>query len=102
MAVREFIDGAEIDQVLLVRDAERRSRRDGGDYLRLTLGDRTGAVTAMVWDDVAMLAESLPPGAAARVVGRYTIHPRFGPQISLRGIAPATDGSYELAELTDG
>jgi len=102
MAVREFIDGAEIDQVLLVREAERRSRRDGGDYLRLTLGDRTGAVTAMVWDDVAMLAESLPPGAAARVVGRYTIHPRFGPQISLRGIAPATDGSYELAELTDG
>ena len=102
MAVREFIDGAEIDAVLLVRDAERRQRRDGGDYLRLALGDRTGAVTAMVWDDVATLAEILRPGCAARVVGRYTIHPRFGPQINLRGITSAPEGSYALAELLDG
>ena len=44
MFVNELQDGAEIDQVLLVREAERRQRRDGGDYLRLRLGDRTGAV----------------------------------------------------------
>lgn len=102
MAVRDFIDGAEIDQVLLVRAAERRARRDGADYLRLTLGDRTGAVTAMVWDDVHTLAECLAPGGAARVVGRYTVHPRFGPQINLRGITEAPDGSYELSDLLDG
>jgi len=102
MAVRDFIDGAEIDQVLLVREAERRARRDGADYLRLTLGDRTGAVTAMVWDDVATLAPCLPAGGAARVVGRYTVHPRFGPQINLRGISAAADGSYDLSDLVDG
>jgi 3'-5' exoribonuclease len=102
MAVRDFTDGAEIDQVLLVREAERRARRDGGDYLRLTLGDRTGTVVAMVWDDVATHVESLPAGAAARVVGRYLLHPRFGPQINLRGITPAVPGSYDAAELVDG
>ncbi len=102
MVVREFIDGAEIDQILLVREAERRQRRDGGDYLRLVLGDRTGAVTAMVWDDVATAAELLPAGSAARVVGRHTVHPRFGPQINLRGISPAAEGSYSLADLLDG
>jgi 3'-5' exoribonuclease len=102
MAVRELTDGAEIDQVLLVRAAERRQRRDGGDYLRVTLGDRTGAVTAMVWDNVATLAECLRPGAVARVVGRYTVHPRFGPQVNLRGITLADEGSYVLADLVDG
>ena len=55
--VSEFTDGTEIDQVLLVRDVERRTRRDGGDYLRLQLGDRTGAVSAMVWEEIGPPAE---------------------------------------------
>ncbi len=51
MLVNELTDGVDIDQVLLVRAIERRSRRDGGEYLRLQLGDRTGAVVSMVWED---------------------------------------------------
>ena len=53
MLVNELTDGIEIDQVLLVRQAERRQRRDGGDYLRLQLGDRTGALACMVWEELA-------------------------------------------------
>ena len=40
--VRDFTDGQEVDQVLLVRAAEVRCRRDGSEFLRLVLGDRTG------------------------------------------------------------
>ncbi len=36
--INELADGMELDQVLLVRQLERRPRRDGGDYLRLLLG----------------------------------------------------------------
>ncbi len=50
MLLNELNDGMEIDQVLLVREVERRQRRDGGDYLRVQLGDRTGAVACMVWE----------------------------------------------------
>jgi len=50
MLLNELTDGMEIDQVLLVRETERRQRRDGGEYLRLALGDRTGTVACMVWD----------------------------------------------------
>ena len=44
MFVRELTDGQEIDQVLLVRERELRTKRDGAEYLRLSLGDRTGTV----------------------------------------------------------
>ena len=37
MFVRELQDGQEVDQVLLVREAELRSTRGGSDYLRLAL-----------------------------------------------------------------
>ena len=65
MLIRECVDGTDLDQVLLVREVERRSRRDGGEFLRLTLGDRSGQVVAMVWDgvpDVApLVAASISP-----------------------------------------
>ncbi len=48
MLVNQLIDGQEVDQVLLVRDRELRSKRDGGEYLKLGLGDRTGSVCALV------------------------------------------------------
>jgi 3'-5' exoribonuclease len=102
MLVNELTDGLEIDQVLLVRAAERRRRRDGGDYLRLQLGDRTGALACMVWEELAEVEELACAGSPVRVRGRYTVHPRFGPQLNLRGLEPAQPGSFSLDDLLDG
>jgi len=108
MLLNELSDGMEIDQVLLVRDAERRRRRDGGDYLRLQLGDRTGAVACMVWEEIAEVEELARAGVPVHVRGRYTVHPRFGPQIDLRnpvdavGLLPAQPGSFDIGDLLDG
>ncbi len=102
MLLNEFTDGLEIDQALLVRDVERRQRRDGGEYLRLQLGDRTGAVACMVWEELAEVQELARPGSAVWVSGRYTVHPRFGPQINLRSLRAAEPGSFDPAELRDG
>jgi 3'-5' exoribonuclease len=102
MLVNELTDGIEIDQVLLVRQAERRQRRDGGDYLRLQLGDRTGALACMVWEELAEVERLAKAGAPIRVRGRYTVHPRFGPQINLHGLEEADPGTFSLDDLIDG
>jgi len=102
MLLNELTDGTEIDQVLLVREAERRQRRDGGDYLRLLLGDRTGAVPCMVWEELGELTELARAGTPVTVRGRFTVHPRFGPQINLRGLSQALPGTYSPDDLHDG
>jgi 3'-5' exoribonuclease len=102
MFVNELTDGMELDQVLLVRQLERRARRDGGEYLRLQLGDRTGAVAAMVWEGLAEIEALARPGEPVCVRGRYALHPRFGPQINLREILPAEPGSFSPKDLLDG
>jgi 3'-5' exoribonuclease len=102
MLLNELSDGGEIDQVLLVRQAERRQRRDGGEFLRLQLGDRTGSVACMVWDEIEEVQELARAGAPVSVRGRYTVHPRFGPQINLRALAAAAPGSYDPSDLLDG
>jgi 3'-5' exoribonuclease len=100
--INELEDGEEIDRVLVVREAERRQRRDGGDYLRLKLGDRTGAVVCMVWEELGEIENVARPGEAVHVRGRYTVHPRFGPQINLRGLEEPVPGSYAMEDLRDG
>jgi 3'-5' exoribonuclease len=102
MLVNELTDGVEVDQVLLVREAERRQRRDGGDYLRLQLGDRTGALACMVWEELAEIEQLARAGSPVRVRGRYTVHPRFGPQINLREVCQAEPDSFCLDDLIDG
>jgi 3'-5' exoribonuclease len=100
--VRDFQDGLEVDQVLLVRGAEARSKRDGGEYLRLTLADRTGSVVAMVWDDVERVRALCPAGSPIHVRGRYRLHPRYGAQIDLLGLREPEAGTFNPAELFDG
>jgi 3'-5' exoribonuclease len=102
MLLNEFADGMEIDEVLRVRESERRQRRDGGDYLRLSLGDRTGSVVCMIWEDLSETEELAPAGAAVRVRGRYAVHPRFGPQINMRELEAPAAGSFDESELSDG
>ena len=101
MFIREVSDGTDLDQVLMVREIDKRVKRDGGEFLRLTLGDRSGAVVAMVWDDVPEVAPLVAAGQPVRVVGRYVVHPRYGPQLNLRTMSQAEPGTYELEELLD-
>ena len=102
MLINELTDGVELDQVLLVKEAELRPRRDGGEYLRLRLGDRSGSVACMVWEQLAEILELARAGSAVAVTGRYVVHPRFGPQINLRALEAALPGSYDPRELLDG
>ncbi|MEA2159898.1 MAG: 3-5 exoribonuclease [Solirubrobacteraceae bacterium] len=102
MKVREFADGIDIAQALLVRDAEVRTRRDGSEYLKLQLGDRTGSVVAMVREDVSEIREVCRCGAVVHVSGRFSVHPRFGPQLAVQTIRPPGPDEFVREELLDG
>ena len=102
MVVRQLTDGQELDCVLLVRERELRTKRDGSEFLRLALGDRTGSVSAILSDGVADLSALCENGAAVRVQGRHEIHPRYGPQIAIRSLRAARPDEVDYAALLDG
>ena len=102
MQVREFQDGCRVETTLLVRGVETRRRREGDEYLKLTLGDRTGSVPAVVLDGVDAAREVCAPGAVVHVIGRFETHPRFGGRVEVEQVRPAADGEYERDGLLDG
>jgi 3'-5' exoribonuclease len=102
MQVREFADGSEIAQVLLVRDVELRRKRDGAEFLRLGLGDRTGSVAAVIWDDIEPARELCRAGEPVHVTGRYELSQRWGGQLSVRALRAPSPDEYEPDDLHDG
>ncbi len=102
MFVSELQEGVAVESVLLVREVELRSKRDGGSYLRLTLGDRTGSLPANVWDEVDAIARIATAGTPVRVSGRLQVSGRYGAELKLGAIGPAEPGSFDLADLVDG
>ena len=60
--VRDLADGQEVNSIFLVRSHAQRQRRNGETFLKLQLGDATGCVEAVVWDEVNELAPLCPGG----------------------------------------
>jgi 3'-5' exoribonuclease len=85
-----------------VRDVELRRRRDGNEFLKLVLGDCTGSIPGMIWDDVADARELCSAGDVVHVIGRFSIHARFGPQLAVQGVRAAREDEYSPSDLIDG
>jgi 3'-5' exoribonuclease len=101
MFVRELRDGAEVECVLLVRDAELRAGRAGERYLRLMLGDRTGSLLTHVRRDVDAVSQIACVGSPVQVSGDL-VSDRSGSELKLRAICAAEPGSFDIADLVDG
>jgi 3'-5' exoribonuclease len=93
--VRDLVDGSSVDQVLLVRERELRRTRTGADYMRLSLADRTGVVPAVVWDDVEEAAATATAGEPVRVIGTFSEHPRYGPQLTVQSVLAPLEVDWE-------
>ena len=100
--VRELADGARVESPFLVRDVARRQKKNGDAFLKLQLGDVTGAVEAVVWDGVDAAAEAAAPGAVVFATGTFSVDSRYGACVTIRSLRPALDGEYDPADLHDG
>jgi 3'-5' exoribonuclease len=99
--VRDLADGQEVNEVFVVRAHTRRQRRNGDPFLKLQLGDMSGAVEAVVWDEVEALAPVCPAGSVVRILGRYSVDERYGAAVTVKRMRAATEHEYELSDLTE-
>ena len=50
--VRDLADGARVESPFVVRDVARKQKRNGEAFLKLQLGDVTGAIEGVVWEEM--------------------------------------------------
>jgi 3'-5' exoribonuclease len=99
--VRDLADGQSLESPFVVRDRTLRQKRNGESFLKLQLGDCTGMVEGVVWDEVDEAVAVAVPGAVVVVLGRYSVDQRYGSCITVRSVRAAEPGTFDPADLTD-
>jgi 3'-5' exoribonuclease len=99
--VRDLADGQEVNEVFVVRAHSLRRRRNGEPFLKLQLGDMSGAVEAVIWDEIDALAPICPTGSVIRILGRFAIDERYGPGLTVKRMRAAAEHEYDLGDLTE-
>jgi 3'-5' exoribonuclease len=102
MHVRQLQVGVSVAMPLLVRDAQLRPQRDGSSLLKLTLGDRTGCLPAIVLNGVDEAREACRAGEVVFVSGSFEAHELFGKRLVVDTVRRAEEEEFERAHLIDG
>jgi 3'-5' exoribonuclease len=99
--IRELSEGDAVAAAFAVRERERRTRKNGDDFVRLVVADRTGSVEAVAWDEVDASFACSAPGSVVFIDGRFSVHQQYGSKITIRSIRAAREGEYEEDDLAE-
>src|SRR5213592_3862744 len=71
--VRQLADGQALDEVFLVTEKQLRANRNGNLYLQVELRDRTGAISARLWNAGEHLFRSFEEGDFLQIKGKVQL-----------------------------
>src|SRR5256886_16124992 len=71
--VQQMTDGESVEDVYLVSDKQLRANRNGNLFLQLELRDRTGAISARLWNAGEHLFRSFEAGDFLQVKGKVQL-----------------------------
>jgi 3'-5' exoribonuclease len=87
-----------ITTFFLVHEKEIRNTREGKQYLRLELGDRSGTIEARMWDQFEAIAKEFGRDDFVKVQARVEIY-RNRPQLALLQVRRAKPEEVDLADF---
>src|ERR1700737_2451106 len=98
-----FVATLPLDQAIsclfLVREKEvRTSARTGRSWLQLELADRTGSISAKMWENFSEIAATFDRDDIVKVRGRVKLY-NEEKELTLDEILPAQEIEYDLADF---
>jgi 3'-5' exoribonuclease len=97
--ISDLADGQTVSSLFLVREKEiRTSARTGTSWLQLELADRSGTISAKMWDNYAALAEAFERDDIIQIRGRVKLY-NGRKELTLEQIIPAAERDYDLGDF---
>jgi 3'-5' exoribonuclease len=97
--VRELTDGQAVTSLFLVHEKEiRTSPRTGKSWLQLSLGDRTGVISAKMWDNFDTLVTTFDRDDVVHIRGRVKTY-NGEKELTIEQIVPAQEREYEMGDF---
>jgi 3'-5' exoribonuclease len=97
--VSDLQDGQAVLSLFLVAVKEiRTSQRSGKSWLELALRDRTGSISAKMWDNFEALAKTFEADDVVQIRGRVKLY-NGQKEMTLEQIVPAAVRDYDLSDF---
>lgn len=97
--VNELSDGETLDQVFLASEKQLRPNRQGNLYLQVRLSDKTGSITAMMWNASQKQYDGFENGDFIQVKGASQLY-NGGMQVLAKGITKVAADNIDETEFT--
>jgi 3'-5' exoribonuclease len=99
VALCDLEDGQRVRGVYAVRARELRRKRNGDAWLRLSVGDATGATEAVCWEEAEALYALCCTGSPVFVTGVFEVSERWGAKSKFSALREAAPHEYETEDL---
>lgn len=96
--VDQLRDGTELDDVYLVADKQVRVNRNGAPYIQLELRDRTGGISARLWNAGDQVARGFDPGDFVHAAGKVQLF-QGALQVILTSVEREEAGKVDLSDF---
>ncbi|MGI8913427.1 MAG: 3'-5' exoribonuclease YhaM family protein [Chloroflexota bacterium] len=97
--VTDLTDGQEFSAPFQVRSRQQRTHRSrSGSFMTLVLGDRTGEVNAVAWEDADRFYPFTREGSIVHVRGRCQLY-NGDVQVVVEHVSPTSHNDYQLADF---
>jgi 3'-5' exoribonuclease len=96
--VDQLRDGDPLDDVYLVADKQQRVNRNGAPYLQLELRDRTGGISARLWNAGDNVARGFDPGDFVHAAGKVQLF-QGALQVILTSVEREEAGKVDLSDF---
>jgi 3'-5' exoribonuclease len=97
--VSSLQDGQAVTSLFLVREKEiRTSPRTGSSWLQLELSDRTGTISAKMWENFTAIVSTFDRDDVVQIRGRVKLY-NGQKELALEAVIPSAEDEYELADF---
>jgi len=87
--VNEIKAGDYVDEIFVLAEKNISQKKDGNNYLNLTVSDKTGALKGVMWDNIEGFAKEMNSGEFVTIKGNVSEY-RGNLQLVVKQIAPCT------------
>ncbi|HEY8763121.1 MAG TPA: HD domain-containing protein, partial [Solirubrobacteraceae bacterium] len=102
LTIRELEAGQRVAAVFAVRERDLRQKRNGEPFLRLVLGDSSGSIEAVCWEEAEDRYGLAEPGSALHVTGTFEQSDKWGAKIKVLELRPARGDEFSADDLAPG
>jgi 3'-5' exoribonuclease len=102
LKLADLVGGQQVAAPFAVRERELRQKRNGEPFLKLMLGDSSGSIEAISWDDAEDRYAMAEPGTVIHVTGVFEQSDKWGAKIKVQELRPARPDEYDADDLAAG